>query len=359
MTSHFNRDRLWLSHARRSSPHRTESSKHQHPTSRQAPITKLQGFGVWKLGFLWSLDVGAWNSRRHRSPVTSHSSRAFTLIELVISSSLMAMILVSGYLCLNAAIRTQKQIEPRIAVMQNARVAMSIITADLRAACTLSKDCTFLGSDRMLGDVEADSVDFATHNYTPKKDSEGDFCEESFFLSRDPKTKEYVLYRRRNPLIAYNSFRGGKTEELARGLLGLRLEYFDGLDWWDDWGEIKQPDRPQSFRRQLQPNLEGLPQAVRITMWFDADSHPRTVADKPEAQQPPANNDNAPDQENASQQVAVAKEPLVFQSVVPLELASAPERSAGGGDNGGNTSGGNQNTGIIPGTEGINIGAPQ
>jgi prepilin-type N-terminal cleavage/methylation domain-containing protein len=280
--------------------------------------------------------------------------KGFTLIEIVISSSLMAMILVSGYLCLNAALRTQKQIEPRIAIMQNARVAMSIMTSDLRAACTLSKDCAFLGTDRMLGDVEADSVDFATHNYTPKKDSEGDFCEEGFFLSRDPQTKEYVLYRRRNPLIAYNSFRGGKTEEIARGLLGLRLEYFDGLDWWDDWGEIKQPDRPQSFRRQLQANLDGLPQAIRITMWFDADPHPKRPAGKIEAQQQPAQDEATPNQENNAQ-LATAKEPLVFQSVVQVELASAPERSVGGGDN----STGSSNNSGIPGTEGINIGAPQ
>src|SRR5580765_4579884 len=228
----------------------------------------------------------------------------------------MALILVSGYMCLNAAIRTQKQIEPRIAVIQNARVAMSILTADLRGACTLSKDCAFLGTDRMLGEIEADSVDFATHNYTPKKDSEGDFCEESFFLSRDPKTKEYVLYRRRNPVIAYNSFKGGKVEEIARGLLGLRLEYFDGLDWWDDWGEIQDPDRPKSFRRQSQPNLEGLPQAVRITIWFDADPHPKAISGKPEPQQSPAGNESAPNQDNGVQ-LAAAKEPLVFQTIVP------------------------------------------
>jgi len=275
---------------------------------------------------------------------------AFTLIEIVISSSLMALILVSGYLCLNAAVASQKQIEPRLTVLQNARVAMAIISADVRAACPLSKDCEFLGTDRTLGDIEADNLDFGTHNYTPRKAGEGDFCEVSFFLSKDPKTGEYVLFRRRNPIIAVNAFAGGKLEEIARGLLGLRFEYYDGLDWYDSWGELERPGKVKSSLR-LMPNLEGLPQAVRITLWFNADPHPKAVAVKAEGAPPPAKKENASGQENGvSPEVATIKEPLVFQTVVPIELASAPQRSAtsdGGGDATGQA------------TPGTVIGAPQ
>ncbi|HVV72929.1 MAG TPA: prepilin-type N-terminal cleavage/methylation domain-containing protein, partial [Verrucomicrobiae bacterium] len=80
----------------------------------------------------------------------------FTLIEIIISSALMVLILASGYICLEAAISTQKMIEPRTEIIQNARVAMAIITSDLRAACPLSPDYDFLGMHRMLGDVQAD-----------------------------------------------------------------------------------------------------------------------------------------------------------------------------------------------------------
>src|SRR5437016_3900826 len=73
------------------------------------------------------------------------SALGFTLIEIVISSALMALILVSGYACLNAAVSSRKTIEPRLEVFQNARVAMAIMSADLRAACPLSKDYDFLG----------------------------------------------------------------------------------------------------------------------------------------------------------------------------------------------------------------------
>src|SRR3974390_2326906 len=82
----------------------------------------------------------------------------FTLIEIVISSALMALILVSAYVCLSAGFTSQKQLEPRIELLQNARVAMALMTADLRAACPLSKDDDFIGMPRQLGDIEADNL---------------------------------------------------------------------------------------------------------------------------------------------------------------------------------------------------------
>ena len=46
-----------------------ESSKHQAPNPKEAPITKLQSpasavdsmFGIWGLGFIWSLEPGIWS----------------------------------------------------------------------------------------------------------------------------------------------------------------------------------------------------------------------------------------------------------------------------------------------------------
>src|SRR5262249_25555850 len=123
-------------------------------------------------------------SKRHylRDGRQGSSVSAFTLVEVVISGALMAMLLASAYLCFSAAISSQKLIEPGIDILQNARVAMALMTADLRAACPLSKDFDLLGMHRMMGNMPADNLDFATHNYTPSRAREGDFCEVSFFL---------------------------------------------------------------------------------------------------------------------------------------------------------------------------------
>src|SRR6266496_145788 len=87
--------------------------------------------------------------------LTLRGSSAFTLIELVISSALMAMILTAAYFCLSSGIFSQKLVESRAEVAQTARVTMALMTTDLRCACPLAKNLEFLGMHRMLGDIEA------------------------------------------------------------------------------------------------------------------------------------------------------------------------------------------------------------
>jgi prepilin-type N-terminal cleavage/methylation domain-containing protein len=236
------------------------------------------------------------------------ASRAgFTLVELVISSSLMALILVSAYLCLHGAISTQRLIEPRVEVIQTARVVLAQMSADLRCACPLSKESEFLGVHRMSGEMEADSVDFATHNYTPRRPREGDFCAVSFFLDKDPQTGRLTLWRRRNPTIAPNPLSGGIREELADGVAGLRFEYSDGYEWYESWGDVEGRRKSQDSLRH-HGNLYGLPDAVRITLWLDANPKALIAGE-------------------TRTEAGTNEPPLVFQTVARVNLAAAVESS--------------------------------
>ena len=242
---------------------------------------------------------------------SNRQTAAFTLIEVMISSALMALILVSAYMCLGAGFSAQKLIEPRAEIIQNARVALALMTADLRAACLLSKSDDFLGMTRVVGDIEADNVDFATHNYTPHRAHEGDFCQESFYLDKDLETGQFSLWRRRNPTLALDALAGGSKEEIAKGVVGLKLEYFDGDDWYDSWGEVKTSDKKQSSAREKN-NLAGLPDAVRITLLMDSNPKKKnpdmaSIEEKPEP-------------------------PLVFQTVTRLNLAAAQNNSSDAGN---------------------------
>lgn len=247
------------------------------------------------------------------SSARCYRARAFTLIEVVISSALMALIVSSAYLCLHAGFLSQKMIEPRADIIQNARVALALISADLRGACPLPEDSPFIGMHRMLGEVEADNLDFATHNYTPSGPREGDFCEMSYFVDKDAETGQYVLCRRRNPTLAPDPLSGGRRDEIARGILGVRFEYFDGLDWYDTWGDASGRGKEQTSQRQ-QDNLSGMPEAVRITILFDANPKARARTDAAEEQTP--------------------EPPFVFQTVARVELAEKSNSSASGSGGG-------------------------
>jgi len=229
---------------------------------------------------------------RRRNPANAPRRRrsaesGFTLIELILSTALIAVVLAGAYACLNAGISSQKVVEPRTEVLQTARVALSLMSADLRGATPLPKGTPFLGTRRLLGEVSADVMDFATHHYTPRRPGEGDFCELSVFVDRDPQTGRLALYRRRNPRLAFDPLSGGVREELALGVAGLRLEYYDGWDWYDSWGD-PQAGSLKSEVSTPKPNEIGLPEAVRITLMLESKpSAARAEMEEAEPKEPP------------------------------------------------------------------------
>jgi type II secretory pathway component PulJ len=240
-------------------------------------------------------------------PAGKARRNAFTLIEMVISGAITALILTSAYLCFNAAIAGQKLIEPRADLLQSARVTFELMTADLRSACPLAVDYDFLGMQRMIGEQEADNLDFGTHNYRPRRLGEGDFCQVSYFVEKDEKTGNLSLYRRRNPVIAVDPLTGGSRELIAQNLRGVRYEYSDGWDWYDSWGDTE-PKKKGQKQEQPDPNMTGMPEAVRITISFNPNSKKRTgvnATDAPEVLSDP---------------------PLVFQTIARLNLTAASQR---------------------------------
>jgi type II secretion system protein J len=255
-----------------------------------------------------------------------HAS-GFTLIEMVVSAAIMSIIVGSAYVCLQSGLASQKLIQSRDGVFQIGRVAMSLMTADLRNACTLSKDYDFVGMRRSLGEIDADNVDFATHHYTPRGAHEADFCEISYFVQKDTKTGELCLFRRRDGTRDPEPLAGGSREEIARGVAGLRFEYYDGFDWFDEWGD---PSGKKQTSQLDRSNISGLPEAVRVTLLLDANSKPA----KPGAESSVTN-----------------EPPFVFQTVVRLELAGAVAATGSSGSGGSSSPANNSSSpsGTVPG----------
>ena len=131
---------------------------------------------------------------------------------------------------------------------------------------------------------------------TPARPTEGDYCQISYYVDRSREGEHFSLWRRRNPHLALDPLSGGKKEEIAPGLRGLTLEYFDGLDWYDTWGDASVKKKVKYTTLQAS-NLVGFPEAVRITLLLDPD--PGKITANPEP-------------------------PLAFQTVVKLELADVP-----------------------------------
>ena len=135
---------------------------------------------------------------------------------------------------------------------------------------------------------------------------EGDFCEVSYFLEQEKDSDQLSLWRRRDPNPDGEPLSGGNREEIARSVRGLRFEYFDGLDWYDEWGEVKGQAKAENSLIE-KPNVSGLPEAVRITLWIDT---------KPQSSK------------KVSQENETIEPPMVFQTVARLNLAAIAPRTA-------------------------------
>src|SRR5215204_4557842 len=98
----------------------------------------------------------------------TQASGGFTLIEVIVSAALMGVILVSAYMCLSAGVSSKKLIETRGDATQSARVALAMISADLRMAVPMPGDFEFVGMRRTVEGADADNVDFSTRNHTPR-----------------------------------------------------------------------------------------------------------------------------------------------------------------------------------------------
>lgn len=236
------------------------------------------------------------------SPTGALTARAFTLVELIVSASLMSMILVSSYVCLNAGMHSRKLVQQRSATIQTGRVAINLIAADLRSATPLSQELEFVGMDRQMGTIEADNIDFATHRYTPTKRSEGDWTEVSYYISRDEKTGQNVLYRRRDATPDPEPMMGGSKEEIATDVLGLSFQFYDGFEWFENWGDV---EGKAQFMEFPDSNLSGMPEAVRIQLAL--------------ASEPSQANTNSID--SAEMADTNAAPPMIFETVVRLNLA--------------------------------------
>jgi hypothetical protein len=241
------------------------------------------------------------------------SGGGFTLVEILVSVTVLVGVLGGAYACLEMGFAVQESVEARIDAAQSARVALGMLAADLAAACPLGGEQDFVGLDRTLdGGMEADNLDFATHHHAPRAPGEGDLCEVSYFVDRNRETGAFGLWRRIDASPDGEPFAGGIKQEIATGLRRFRLEHYDGFIWHESWGERSQAARGGEGAVLGFSNLYGLPEAVRITIAFAGKDEPR-----------PAPRRSAPEEGAAADDGE-----LVFQTIVRLNLAARAFRSS-------------------------------
>jgi len=178
---------------------------------------------------------------------------AFTLVELLVSASIMTLIVGGAYACFHAGLHASQRVRARSDMLQTGRVALRLMTRDVQAAfrAPLDGTATFEGESSSEDGLACDALDLVATRVALRgaKSPRSDLCEIGYFVDNDPDTEAKGLVRRLDITPDEEPFDGGAAQEVARSVKELDIEYYDGLFWQDDWLAE-----------------DGLPELVRVTL---------------------------------------------------------------------------------------------
>jgi prepilin-type N-terminal cleavage/methylation domain len=188
-----------------------------------------------------------------RSPFAGRACRAFTLLELLVSMGVLAMLLVIMLSIVDSATRMWRQSENRVDSYREARAALNVIAADLAAIC-ISDDTNHF---RILGENAMEFLTAVSPDYQDGG-SNSNVCHVGYtwkYARANPlqvnSSEGYNLFRSfRSSNDTVNNIKNGTppqagTEELlARNIVDFRIAAFTLNENGTRSPFQQSPDRP-------------------------------------------------------------------------------------------------------------------
>jgi len=187
------------------------------------------------------------------------AARAFTLLEMLVATALVAVLAGSLYASLSIAFRARRSALAAIEPVHKAALAVAILGEDIRCAVVPKGVLAgpFVGQDGTdAGGHDADTLEFYCTTCTPEpEEGIGDIKRVELGCEPSDDGKTQVLVR-----LVTTNLRAPQTVEpqrevLCRGVYAFNLRYFDGYDWLDNWDST------------LEDNT--LPLAMEVTLQLD------------------------------------------------------------------------------------------
>ena len=195
------------------------------------------------------------------------SQSGFTLVELIVATTLTVMVTGSTVAILRSASAAKRRADIQLDVQQQARAAVqAIATALANADRYPSRDTIFEGLDDFADEVPVDRIRFSTINHKTIRlgQPESDVKQCEFYLAQPPEEPLYVLMRRTDPTRNEEPDEGGVLEIIAENVLGLNFRYHDGIAWRDDWDQSGNA-RPLAVRIELAVATKTYPPKIWTT----------------------------------------------------------------------------------------------
>ncbi len=191
------------------------------------------------------------------------SLTGFTLIEIMISLSIISVIVVAVYSTYRVCISTYEREKSRGYLYQDVKIVSEYLERDIRSSfVTLTnKKLVFIGKRIQNKGVDTDSLEITTCSSfgAVKNLSSFPLKRVKYLLVNDGKDSDLGLRR----AVSYPDLKEEYSWATIGPLIrGLRFKYYDGTSWNDSWetgDKINKPSRHDLI----------LPKAVEVTLTFE------------------------------------------------------------------------------------------
>ena len=192
-------------------------------------------------------------------------SRGFTLIELMIALSILALVLVMLAGSFHAVATGKVHGENRLVSAQQSRTLLMGMSDEIRGAVQTPgtpSQVTVVGTGRMVNRAALDSLSISTLDPGHRRALEGFGAEDTVTYATTPNPDHpgwnLLARTQTSSLLTNGASSPDATVVLADNLLGLHFRFFDGSTWVESWDSQSMPPGSQ------------LPQAIAIDLMLAA-----------------------------------------------------------------------------------------
>lgn len=175
----------------------------------------------------------------------------FTLLEIIISIGILAVILAIIYGTFNSSMRAFTAMENRGDAYGQARLVLNRMSEEIGSIYRSDKNPNtgLLGEDREEYDLPFDSLHFTSlsHIRWVRDSKESELREIGYYLETDREMEKSFLFRREDWNVDGTLEEGGIALELAEGIDGLDFRFHDGAEWVEDWDSKARNGLPKAI----------------------------------------------------------------------------------------------------------------
>ena len=175
---------------------------------------------------------------------------AFTLVEMLVASTMLALITATGLAVFSSGLRSAAKARRVGRIVFHAQMALRAMAEDLRAAAT-GERCRMVSLDAADDVGDTDTLDFVVNRSGPARAGAGESgrTEVGYSIGHMPDGEARCLLRRVDATLDDDPLDGGTRTIAGPHVSEMDLEFYDGTSWQPEWHGVA--EMPKAIRVRL------------------------------------------------------------------------------------------------------------